>query len=302
MTIRAIAKDLYDKGIAVIGSTAIDKIIQRDISRYKIGGVTAYAGITYRRHGIATKVVTNVANHDREIIRRLQTEQVVVCNGHTPQTTHFINYVNEENRRQKIPQRAAHIRRSQIRENLKGEGLVHLGPLHATDIDIRAIKLLNGINCFIVLDAQGLVRSLKNKTVYPSASKRLPEYLGISKVVKASVQEYESIIEFFQMDLLKLLRQFEISEFIVTAGHRGGFVQTLTGEEVPFAAYRVNFRQDPTGAGDVFLAAYVIDRVFNRRPVAEACKYAAKLATRQIEGNYIKPENLYLEDQKNRTF
>ena len=293
---------MIKKGIAVIGSTTIDKIIHRDFSWFKIGGVTAYAGITYSRHGIATKVVTNVANRDREIMERLQAEQVIVCNGRTPQTTHFINYINDDNRRQKIPQRATLIRRSQIIENIKNEGVVHLGPVHASDIDIQAIKLLNSLKRFIVLDAQGLARSVRKKSVYPSASKQLPAFFEISHVVKTNAQEYESIIDFFRMDLLELLRQFEINEFIVTAGHKGGFVQKIDGEEITYPAYRIKSKQDPTGAGDVFFAAYVISRFLNRCPAADACKSAAKLAARQIEGNYIKPEDLCLANRKEHAF
>lgn len=298
MTVRAITEDLYEKSIVVIGSTAIDKIIHGNLSRFKIGGVTTYSGITYSRHGIVTKVVTNIANRDRQIIRRLQAEKIVVCNGETPQTTHFINYVIDDQRRQKIPQRAALIRRSQVIEHIKDAAIVHLGPLHASDIDTRALKLLNRFKHLIILDAQGLTRSVRNKSVYPSASKQLPEFLRVSQVVKVNAQEYESIIDFFHLDLLELMRQFNINEFIVTSGHRGGRVQTIDGEEITYPAYRIKSKQDPTGAGDVFLAAYVIGRFKKHRTVAEACKYAAKIAARQIEGNHIKPDDLCLTDHK----
>ena len=298
MTIRAITEDLQEKGIVVIGSTAIDKIIRGNFSRFKIGGVTTYSGITYSRHGIVTKVVTNIANRDRQIIQRLQAEKIVVCNGQTPHTTHFINDVSDDQRRQKIPQRAAWIRRGQVSEHIKDVAVVHLGPLHASDIDIRAIKLLNSFKHLIILDAQGLTRSVRNTSVCPSASKQLPAFLGASQVVKANAQECESIIDFFRSDLLELMHQFNINEFIVTSGHRGGLVQTIDGAEITYPAHRIKSKKDPTGAGDVFLAAYVIDRFIKRRTVADACKYAAKIAARQIEGNHIKPEALCLEDHK----
>jgi len=293
---------MIEKSIAVIGSTTVDKTIQGDLSRYKMGGATTYSGITYSRHGIATRVVTNVATRDREIIKRLRVEQISVCNGHTPRTTHFIHYVNDNNRRQKITQRAALISCRQVIDNIKTAGIVHLGPLHASDVDIQAINLLNTFELFIVLDAQGLTRSVKNKSVYLMASKQLPAFLAISQVVKANEAEYESIIDFFHAGLLELMQQFNIDEFIVTAGHKGGFVQTIDGEKIPYSASRVITQGDSTGAGDVFLAAYVISRLLNRRPVADACKYAAKLAARQIEGRYIKPDDLCLADREEQSF
>jgi len=48
-----------NKGIGVVGSTTIDKIFTGYQSYLKLGGVTTYAGITYRRHGIPVHIVSN---------------------------------------------------------------------------------------------------------------------------------------------------------------------------------------------------------------------------------------------------
>ena len=290
---------IIEKGIAVIGSTTIDKIVHRNFSRFKIGGVTTYSGITYRRHGINTWVVTNVANRDREMIKRLQQESIVVCNGATEFTTFFKNMIDDEGKRsQNVLQRAASINREQVIENLKDVDFVHLGPLYPTDIDVRAIELIDRLKHFVILDVQGLVRTVKNKIVYPAVSKYLPAAMRVAHVVKASLQEYESIIAFFRTDLLELMRQFNLNEFVVTAGHKGGFVRTIRAREISYPAAKVTSNRDPTGAGDIFLAAYVTSRFLEQRSIADACKYAAKLAARQIEGKYIKPNDLCLEDRK----
>ena len=290
---------IIEKGIAVIGSTAIDKIVQRNSSCFKIGGVTTYSGITYRRHGINTCVVTNVANCDREIIRRLRQESIVVNNGQTQFTTFFKNMIDDEGKRsQKILQQAASINREQVNKNLKEVDFVHLGPLYPTDIDAPAIELIDRLKHFVILDVQGLVRAVRNNTVYTAVSEHLPAALRVSHVVKANRQEYESLIAFFRTDLLGLMRQFHIHEFVVTAGHKGGFVQTIRAGKISYPAARVTSNEDPTGAGDVFLAAYIIGRFSKKRSIADACKYAAKLAARQIEVKYIKPNDLCLEDPK----
>ena len=64
------------KGIGVVGSTTIDKIIIGDHSYLKLGGVTTYAGITYRRHGIPVFVVSNMADQDLRL-SCLKTEQTL---------------------------------------------------------------------------------------------------------------------------------------------------------------------------------------------------------------------------------
>ena len=294
---------MIEKGIAVIGSTTIDKIVQRNLSRFKIGGVTTYSGITYRRHGINTWVVTNVANHDREIIKRLQQESIVVSNGPTQFTAFFKNMVDDEGQRsQNILQQAASIKKEQVRENLKAVDFVHLGPLYPTDIDAGAIELIDRLKHFVILDVQGLVRAVKNKIVYLEVSKYLPAAMRVAHIVKANRQEYESLIDFFRTDLLGLMRQFNINEFVVTAGHKGGFVQTFKAGQISYPAARVTSNEDPTGAGDIFLAAYVIGRFFKQQSIADACKDAAKLAARQIEGKYIKANDLCLENRKSHKF
>ena len=59
---------MIKKGIAVVGSTTIDKIVRENRSIFKLGGVTTYSGITYSRHGIDSYIVTNVAKQDRVVL------------------------------------------------------------------------------------------------------------------------------------------------------------------------------------------------------------------------------------------
>ena len=291
------------KGIALVGSTTIDKIVHRDRSWFKIGGATTYAGITYSRHGIRTLAITNIAKCNPEIVKKLRKEKIRVASGQTEVTTHFINYLKNDNRRQKITQRAAPISCRQIQDKLKSVAWVHLGPLHPSDIDIQAIKSLNRRHLYVILDTQGLVRSVKKEIVYPAVSTHLTDALRISNLVKANNREYKAIVDFYQVDLSELMRRFKIEEFIVTSGKNGGFIKTIYGETVQYKAYKANKTaaamsiEDVTGAGDIFLAAYVIGRILNRQMIAEASQYAAKLVARQIGGNYIEPEVLALEDR-----
>ena len=283
---------MIENGIAVIGSTTIDKIVRPDLSCYKIGGVTTYAGITYSRHGIRTVAVTNIAKHHPELITCLKREKIKVYSGPTEVTTHFINSIDDDTRRGKILQRAAPIDRQQVAAHIKGTGMVHLGPLHPADIDIQALELLDHPDICIILDVQGWVRSIKKNIIYSSVSKHLSAALQCAHIVKANAQEYESMADYYQMDLSPLMQRFKINEFLITAGSKGGCVREITGNEIRYKAAATRTDGDPTGAGDIFLAAYVSGRMLNRESIPHACKYAARLVARQIDGNYIKPECL----------
>jgi sugar/nucleoside kinase (ribokinase family) len=278
--------------IAVLGSTTIDKIIDRNRTWLKAGGVPLYSGITYSRQGVETVAITNIADDDAQLIQRFQEQNIQAYIGETPQTTHFINDISSDGRRQRNPQRATPIGLQQLSDHLDGVDVVHLGPLHPDDIDIQAIRALKALDIEIILDIQGLVRKVKQGVVFLEASARLSDALRISHIVKANKREYAAVLEYFQTDLVTLIRRFDLREFIVTAGAGGGFVQQIDAAPISYAAPAIKSRGDPTGAGDIFLAGYVVRRLLRQGSIPKACQYAAGLVARQIAGNFIKEADL----------
>ncbi len=286
---------MIEKSIAVIGSTTIDQIIHQNRRAFKAGGVIVYAGTTYSRHGIATMAITNIADRDPQVMACLRNQKIVLHNGQTRHTTHFINDLRTGSRQQKNPQRAAPISRQQILDHAKGVDGVHLGPLHPKDIDIEGLKSLKDLDGEVILDVQGLVRTVKNGNVYPAVSPQINAALNVSDIVKANKKEYELLVQFFQMDLADVMQRFKVREFIVTQGAGGGFVQPSAAPVISYAAAAIKSKGDPTGAGDIFLAAYVVEHLWKQRPILDACEYAAGLVARQIEGKFIKEDELHIE-------
>jgi sugar/nucleoside kinase (ribokinase family) len=196
---------MLEKGIAVIGSTTIDKNIYDNKNQLKIGGVTTYSGITYRRHGIVTRIVTNVAEQDLPILDKLDHEQITIQNGTTTHTTQFINIF---------------------------VSCVHLGPLHPMDIESDCINLLEEAKLPVFLDVQGYTRRIEDAEVYDGVANLIKASLKISRIVKANESEFESVLQFFDIGLANLLARYNIEEFIVTQGRKGGFVLDNKNNEV----------------------------------------------------------------------
>lgn len=90
---------MLEKSVAIIGSTTIDKIAKYTRITPKLGGVTTYAGVTYARHGVSTRVVSNIAPQDESILRHLREEGIEVLTGSTKKTTHFINLLSRWGRK-----------------------------------------------------------------------------------------------------------------------------------------------------------------------------------------------------------
>ena len=285
---------LLKKGIGVVGSTTIDQIIAGEQSIFKLGGVTAYSGITYSRHGIDTLIVSNLSDQDLGILDRLHAENITVFNEKSKCTTRFVNYYGGDSRRQEMPQTARSIESRQIRAILNKVGCLHLGPLHPLDIGLEALDLLRNSNQSIFLDIQGYTRRAENQKIYPAVSEFLETALSIAQITKANSAELESILGYFQLSLRALMCRFKIDEFVVTFGEDGGFVQNRSGKKFQYVAEKVNSPVDPTGAGDVFFAAYILGRFLGRKEIDNACRYAARIAAQQVTGKYITIDRLGL--------
>ncbi len=50
--------------VLVVGSATIDVIEQSGAAALKMGGVVTYGGITFRKHGLATTALCNIAPQD----------------------------------------------------------------------------------------------------------------------------------------------------------------------------------------------------------------------------------------------
>jgi sugar/nucleoside kinase (ribokinase family) len=284
------------KGVGVVGSTAIDKIITEDHSFLKLGGVTTYAGITYRRHGIPVFIISNIAEQDLEVMGKLYAENVLVFSAKSDFSTYFVNDNRGDMRCQELLQQAGSIKIGQIQAISNRIDGLHLGPLHPLDIDPAALDLLCNSNLSVFLDVQGYTRKVKNKKVYPSVSDHMAAGLNLAHITKANETEITAILTFFQMTLAELMHQFNIEEFVVTMGAKGGFVQEQSGEIFQYDAAMIKTPVDPTGAGDVFFAAYIVSRFANQKDIQDACIYAAKIAAKQVEGKYITKDVLALSE------
>jgi len=53
-----------------------------------------------------------------------------------------------------------------------------------------------------------------------------------------------------------LMDRFDIAEWVVTSGSTGGCIHVRGGQLHPYRPAPIDISVDPTGAGDVFLAAY----------------------------------------------
>ncbi len=284
------------RGVAVIGSTTIDCNISESGSHSRLGGVTTYAGLTYRRLGLAARVVTRVAACHLPLLARLSAAGIRIDAEASEFTTHFVNRLREGIRTQEMPCRAAPIQSVQVRQVLDAVDCIHLGPLHPADVEAKAFHLLRTWPGRVMLDVQGLVRRVGSGRIDAGACDALPAALAAADILKADADEIATVLAALGGDLAGVMARFDIQEVVVTDRERGGEVFGRRGQRYAYPPTPVVREEDPTGAGDVFLAAYAAARLADGLDIAPACACAARTAACHVEGGHIPREMLDLGD------
>ncbi|MEJ5359697.1 MAG: PfkB family carbohydrate kinase [Desulfobacterales bacterium] len=275
--------------VVVAGSTTLDINLLGAVRLFKPGGVPCYAGLTYRRLGLAVGVVTRLAAADRGLLAPLAASGIDCFAKAGEATTVFINLPRPSGRIQRAPSLAEPLAPQEIVEAARGAQLLHLGPLHPRDIDPALYRQL-GARAFpglVALDLQGLVRRVEGGRVSGRASSHLAEALRPATIVKSDGEESETACRHLGLSPEGVLERFRVAEWVVTRGADGGMIYRACGAPVPYPGAPVQRVTDPTGAGDVFFAAYLTFRLRDGRDPREAACRAAGLAARQVASDFL---------------
>ncbi len=280
--------------VLVIGSVAIDRNVCAGRTFRKIGGVATYAGLTYRLHGLPTRIACNVAPADVAILAPLRKAGIQVQSGRTPNTTRFVNRIDGTRRTQEMPSIASPIRPRLFDAALRQAGVIHLGPLHPGDIAPEVFSRLNRADVPVALDIQGLVRRCDRTRIVPAVSDHLAAALQAADIVKSDRHELDLVLAAYGAGVDAVMKRFDITEWVATSASKGGCIHVCGGRRLSYKPVPVDDPADPTGAGDVFFAAYTVARLHLRRAPAVAGRHAARLSSEHVAGRYIPAEILGL--------
>jgi sugar/nucleoside kinase (ribokinase family) len=257
------------RGVVVIGNLSKDSI---DGGAPVVGGAPYHAARALRLLGGDSRIVARCAEPDRRsLVTPLAALGVPWTWLPAERTTAFeIRYVGEE-REMTVLDPGSPWTRDDVRGLGRAEW-VHVGGLTRGDFAPDVLELL-GRDRRLALDGQALVR--------PAASRRLvldsdfdPGVLRCVTVLKLSDEEVQAL------GGEDRVAELGVPELLLTHGSTGALV-VARGERERVPVRRVE-TDDPTGAGDAFLAAYVWARAAGHRP-ASAARHAAMTAARVLE-------------------
>jgi sugar/nucleoside kinase (ribokinase family) len=239
--------------VAVVGNLSRDRIAG---STPRAGGAAYHCARALRALDVEATIVTKTSEH--WLADELERLGVPVVWRESRATSAFaFSYVGDE-RRMVVEALGdpwtAEEARGWVGDALDGVEWVHVGPLARSDFPPQTpAELARGRR--LSYDGQGLVRPARTGELVLEPEFD-PELLRNVSILKLSEEEADAV----GTDL-------GVPEVIVTLGSRGAIVHS--GGAVEHVGTRALDR-DPTGAGDMFAAAYLVARADGAEPVAAA--------------------------------
>lgn len=227
----------------LLGHVTVDRL---DEKRVAMGGTATYAALTAKNMGARVGVHTSAA-YEPGLIDILR--GVLVARVPAEYTTCFVNDYSSGKRRQTIESIADKLTYEQILPEWRNPAVVHLGPL-CQELDAAIIdrfpRSLIGVTpqgWMRAWDEDGLVRAIE----WADAARVLRK-AAVVVISEDDVADRSVITQWASKARM----------LVVTLGERGCDVYRQGGAE-PFhsPAFKPATEVDPTGAGDVFAAAFL---------------------------------------------
>jgi sugar/nucleoside kinase (ribokinase family) len=259
--------------------------VTRDIfpdGSFSLGGTATFAAITGRRLGLASAIVTCA---DAQLLNELPSLLPVIgVAGHaSPASTTFSNQYHEGFRTQYLLARADSLRKEDVPAAWHNSPIVLLGPL-AQELDPTFITLFpRRPGALIAATPQGWLRRWDDAgRVSPTPWTAAEQVLPLLDVLILSHDDLLPFANGNRADADAILTRWSTHiPLLVATDGRHGATLFQHGTIERFEAYPVQ-EVDPTGAGDVFAAAFLCHLYQNGNPRA-AVNFANCVASFSIE-------------------
>ncbi|MCD6248332.1 MAG: hypothetical protein J7J17_02665 [Hadesarchaea archaeon] len=280
----------------VVGHVTIDvNSLPWGVMGNMLGGAPTYAGLTLttlgKRVGIVAKVGSDFPERFSFVYSKLGLDTEGIITG-GEETTTFENIYDEKgNREQRCKVLPSKISPDEVPEIYKDARSFYVSPI-AGEVTLELLKSLKRKHNLVMLDPQGFFREIDGEgRIQNREPPNLEDLLKNVDIVKIGKEELETLAKAPE-NLLEELRDMGPRIAIATHGKDGCMV--LSDEGLTKVKSLGVAARDPTGAGDVFGAAF-LSRYLDTHNAAESAKFASAAAGLKIE--YRGPIGFPTEDE-----
>jgi hypothetical protein len=234
---------------------------------YQLGGSVSFAGLTARALGQRVGIVTSWGQQEEMV----DFENIAIANHPSEYSTTFENKYPPEGRRQHLHHLASNLAYYHIPESWRQARIIHLAPV-AQEVEANMVRHFP--DAFVYVTIQGWLRQwdshgLVSPSEWPEAAYILSQ-AHAAVVSEEDVQNDQQVINAFAAACPIL---------VVTRGANGASLFT-EGNLHHIPAPQVE-EVDPTGAGDIFAAAFFTHLTQNGNPIA-ATEFGVRLASDSV--------------------
>lgn len=236
--------------------------------RWRLGGTVTFAAVQAQRLGLRAGIVTRAAG---DVDPRAALPGIDVSVTPCSVTTSFENIYVDNRRRQRVPKQAAPISYDEVPAGWRSAPIVLLGPVCGelpADGAPRPFR-----RSLVGASAQGWLRRLNRERQVRRHAWNGPPFWRGCQVVFVSDEDLAR-----RRDQLERWTA-EVPIVAMTRANRGADV-AVEGRWRTINAFHEH-EVDPTGAGDVFAAAFLV-RYRETRDVAKATRFAAAAASLSV--------------------
>jgi len=230
----------------------------------RLGGTAIFSSILARRLGLEVALVTAF---DADLdLKSLDGIQIINQNG--PGTTTFKNIYDSSGRTQYLLERAKNLDVSRIPDSFRMVKIVHLAPV-AREIPLEAGRGFP--HSALAYSLQGWLRDWDDSgLVHPDPLPDLDHEHQLGGIAFLSIED----LGFDRSDLDPILNIFP--DLVLTTGKKGAELHNKN--QVQLVPVEPAPEVDPTGAGDIFAAAFIIAKAILGKSHQEAARFANALA------------------------
>lgn len=249
----------------IIGHVTQDRVDTKLV----LGGTVTYSALTARNLGQRVGVLTSSAFEPGlvDILHGIQVARLPA-----EETTRFVNTYTRNDRQQRVEAVAEPLSAEQLLPDWRSAPLVHLAPI-ASEVPPELVHAFP--SALIGVTPQGWLRAW-DETGLISAVPWAKAEVVLARADAVILSEQDVL------DATLIDRYAEQARLlVVTRGERGASVYRA-GQVTDIAAFQSRRQVDPTGAGDVFAAAYLIHLRRTGDPFASA-EFANCVASFAVE-------------------
>jgi sugar/nucleoside kinase (ribokinase family) len=270
--------------IAICGNPTLDELVQNGKVRVSPGGSALFASSAAKYLGARVRIIGNVGeDYPQRVLswlrhRGLDLRPLRKTEG--PSTRFRISYL-QGSRRLWLVDPGRPVGQTWIGGEVEG---LHLGPVF-NEVSEPLARSLRKKCSFMSLDVQGLVRKVNRFGEIQGLRRRLAPVLKLCDMVKASFDEAKLQTGFRNhRQILDRFLAVGPKYAIITLGGKGSLLGVGNNQKFFIPAFPEKRIKDPTGAGDVYVGAWLTSYLRTKDPIwaASAGSAFGSLASQRI--------------------